>query len=168
MNPRFLILNRKLASEYTKNTEIPKTIIVSITDVESEPNHFYDNPNVVAIHRVQFQDVEKGEQGAITMLQAAGILGFVKAHLQNAEIVLVHCEGGVSRSAGVAAALMMIFKGDDIEVFENYKYCPNMTCYRSMLIAEYGEITKEQDELIRSKEILSIRSWSKHHLDCLD
>ena len=48
-------------------------------------------------------------------------------------MMIIQCDAGVSRSAGVAGALMKYYNGDDSEIFENPKYRPNMRCYRTML-----------------------------------
>ncbi len=49
--------------------------------------------------------------------------------------VIVHCDAGVSRSAGVAAAILKFYTGDDSYVFENPRFQPNMWCYRKTLCA---------------------------------
>ena len=152
---KFMVANRKRAAELTKLESLPKTAIVSITDIGSMSNSFANNPNILGIHRVQFNDVEKGETGAMTVDHAVDILDFVKQHL-DAELILVHCEGGVSRSAGVAAALMKIFNGDDMEIFKSPRFCPNMTCYRNVLMAHFNEV---QEEEIADKENTSLKVW---------
>ena len=48
-------------------------------------------------------------------------------------------------NAGVAAAIMKALFGDDWEVFDNPKYVPNMTCYRTVLDAFYYEEKKRQE-----------------------
>ncbi len=45
--------------------------------------------------------------------------------------VIVHCEAGISRSAGVAGALSLIYNGSDQYYFD--KFLPNMFVYRKIL-----------------------------------
>lgn len=45
--------------------------------------------------------------------------------------VLVNCEMGISRSAGIAAAIARVKLGDDDSYFE--RYCPNRRVYEMML-----------------------------------
>jgi len=54
---------------------------------------------------------------------------------EGAEVMMVHCEAGVSRSPGVAAALSKIHLGEDQEFFDNYT--PNMLVYRKILNEHY-------------------------------
>lgn len=66
---------------------------------------------------------------------AKAIVDFVMANKHNGKHFIVQCDAGVSRSAGVAAALMKYFNGDDSPIFDNSQYCPNMRCYRMVLEA---------------------------------
>ena len=52
----------------------------------------------------------------MTIQDAEKILNFVKGY-PGPEDILVHCGAGVSRSAGVAAALSLILNGSDWEIF---------------------------------------------------
>ena len=49
--------------------------------------------------------------------------------------VIVHCDAGISRSAGVAAAILKYTTGDDSSIFQNGLYDPNIWCYRKTLEA---------------------------------
>jgi hypothetical protein len=68
----------------------------------------------------------------------------------------VHCGAGVSRSAGVAAALGKWLNNDDGFIFNNFSYCPNFTCYRLVLNEALGSINeKELKELFTE----NIEGW---------
>lgn len=62
--------------------------------------------------------------------QARKVVEFVKDSSAKTMIV-VNCEAGISRSAGVAAALRKHFNGDDMEVFNRAH--PNMFVYRKLM-----------------------------------
>lgn len=49
--------------------------------------------------------------------------------------VIVHCDAGISRSSGVAAAILKFCTGSDKEIFNSGRYLPNMWCYRKTLEA---------------------------------
>jgi predicted protein tyrosine phosphatase len=50
---------------------------------------------------------------SFTASQAAELLDFVEQVWDRVEVLLIHCEAGMSRSPGVAAALSRIYYGDD-------------------------------------------------------
>ena len=50
------------------------------------------------------------------------------------------------KNAWVAAAIMNALFGDDWEVFDNPKYVPNMTCYRTVLDAFFFEEKSERSD----------------------
>ncbi len=62
---------------------------------------------------------------------ARAIWDFMERHLEGLERVVVHCDAGVSRSPGVAAALAKCLDGDDAEFFRRYR--PNMRVYRTLV-----------------------------------
>ena len=69
---------------------------------------------------------------------AKHILFFVESFKLDTNMIVVHCEAGISRSAGVAAALSLILNKTDQYYFDHY--CPNMLVYRKIL----NEYFKEQ------------------------
>lgn len=63
--------------------------------------------------------------------------------------LIVHCSAGISRSAGVAAAIhealgWPIANARDNDVFRDGKFAPNMHCYRTMLRALGSDVTQEE------------------------
>ena len=64
-----------------------------------------------------------------------GIKQFILKYINDTDLdlIIVQCEAGQSRSAGVAAALMKYVWNDDTAIFNNKKYTPNMLCYRTVL-----------------------------------
>lgn len=62
---------------------------------------------------------------------AQKIIEFVKEHSVEMEVLMVHCEGGQSRSAGVAAAIAKLYLPSDDPFFK--AYTPNMRVYRRIL-----------------------------------
>lgn len=64
---------------------------------------------------------------------AIQILDFVDLYKNKIEMIVVHCEAGISRSAGVAGALSLILNSSDQYYFDHY--LPNMLVYRKILNA---------------------------------
>ena len=87
---------------------------------------------------LQFHDLDtltgedKYDKFLFTENDADQILDFVAAHPE-AELIIVHCDAGVSRSAGIAAALSKVLTGSDVKIFNSKLYQPNMHIYRTIL-----------------------------------
>ena len=79
----------------------------------------------------RFQEVPQ-HYNLFTDKMAKEILGFVISH--PCGVLLVNCEAGISRSAGVAAAIGKVFNGDDTFVFNSGRYMPNMLVYSKILM----------------------------------
>lgn len=62
---------------------------------------------------------------------ACKILDFVSDWVLDINQVVVHCEAGISRSAGVASALSLIYNKKDQYYFDNY--LPNTLVYRKII-----------------------------------
>lgn len=62
---------------------------------------------------------------------AKNILDFVSRYSYMVDLIVVHCEAGISRSAGCASALSLIYNGEDQYYFDHY--LPNMLVYRKII-----------------------------------
>lgn len=134
----FKVFSRSSAIAYSFKKEIPKTEIISISDSYDFCPRFNKNQNILRVLYLKFDDVEKGEPNCITTEDAKKIVKFINTVNKDIEQIIVHCEAGVSRSAGICAAIMKYLTGDDSEIFDNSKYCPNITCYRTVLNEFYS------------------------------
>ncbi len=74
---------------------------------------------------------------------ANNIVNFVN-NFNEIDTIIVHCDAGQSRSAGVAAAIAKFFNGDDEQFFSgggmygSPRYTPNRLAYRKVLQAFHG------------------------------
>ncbi len=103
--------------------------IISITDVFEPLANIPANYNTRCCLRLQFNDVFEDESGTMCQADADDIAEFVYDIDENrieADEIWIHCEGGVSRSAAVAAAISKHLYDDDMWVFSNPAYYPNM------------------------------------------
>lgn len=125
----FIVLSRRQVSGFT--SERPY-IVISITDPGRSPAYVAEAPTRLGLLRLQFNDIHcpKGSRILFDSEIADEILEFVAAHPE-AEIVVCQCEAGISRSAGVAAALAKVHGGDPAHYFE--KYLPNRFVYSTIL-----------------------------------
>ena len=161
------ILNRKEAKKFSYKPHDFKTAIISITDTDKADVIFEKNEvnGIRAVLRLKFDDVERDykNEHCITKEDAENIVKFVNKNKNKVDKFIVHCEAGVSRSAGVGAAIMKALNGDDWDVFKNPLKCPNMKCYRTVLNAfqDAGYFDEDPMEDIQIKEETNITKWKE-------
>ena len=128
----FSIMNRRKAIDFTydKCDEF-KYIIISIFGRGEDKAKFYNNPSLMGVLYCHFEDTEDSD--GISHKDAKDIIKFVQHCQDKINLIVVHCQAGISRSAGVCAALSRYLDGDDDWVFRNPKYKPNMRCYKYIL-----------------------------------
>jgi predicted protein tyrosine phosphatase len=111
------------------------------------------NEFTYGVLQLQFHDIIAADEEAEKEVEKEGkyilfndrmakiILCFVTSNMTPpVEHILVHCDAGVSRSAGVAAALAKAVYGqDDSEFFSRYH--PNRRVYRAILNAHASTCT---------------------------
>lgn len=154
---KMMVMSRSDARRYSFK-DIPKTIIISIASIDEDKNNFADNDNIVDILYLFFDDVEKNEPNHITVDDANKIIAFINKYKDSNVELIVHCGAGVSRSAGVCAAIMKIVNGNDFPIFDNPRFCPNMTCYRTILETYFGAY---DEEAAAANEQHNIDIWTK-------
>lgn len=139
---------REILEKNINNFDVP-TIIISISSTGGIPPKslfLHSNPQVKGFITLAFDDVTTYCQGyyPITEQQARKIAKFVVRYKDSVEQIVVHCDAGIPRSAGVAAAIAKYLNNDDNKFFMA-PYTPNMTCYSKVLFALYLAETEEED-----------------------
>lgn len=140
--------------------------IISISDEGQDfPSLDVGNPNVFQILYLSFDDMEDGPS-SMSDEDAEQIVEFIQYVVSDGvRHLYVHCGAGVSRSAGTAAAVMMLDWGDDSDIFDDGHYAPNMHCYRMVLdAAGFGYNADEAAQ----KEARNFNLWKILHADDLD
>jgi hypothetical protein len=153
------ILSREEAEGISAHVILPHAII-SIGEPEprreGSPDQakFADNDLRLGLLRLKFYDIdmlsitnagykheiqESGGKGLFTDEQAVQVVDFVDGMKGKIEVLICHCEAGISRSSGMAAAINLVVNGSDEEIFKNIKYLPNMFVYRKVLNAFMGD-----------------------------
>ena len=131
---KFIIMNKKEIQDYKTDM---KHILISISSPDTLKVAIAPNKSCLGILHLDFHDFDDAKRDypeyikLFTKKQAQAILKFVTRYILNTEVVICQCEAGISRSAGVAAALSSIENGDDTYIFKNY--VPNMLVYRTIL-----------------------------------
>ena len=131
---RVNVMSRAAAIRYCHQPHTEESIIISIsdelTDYPSAPFRSSQN-GVKDILRLRFDDVDT-DPSAMTEDDGKKIREFLDRN-RSISSVIVHCDAGQSRSAGVAAAILKAKTGSDMQIFKNHAYTPNILCYRITL-----------------------------------
>jgi len=120
-------------------------VVISVMDPgDSEgPAKFQENEHTLGVLRLAFHDLygtkmeerieeSPGKYTYFDRAMANQIWEFVnKFNGQGIELIVCQCEAGISRSAGIAAALSKCLTGDDMHFFKHY--IPNQLVYRSLV-----------------------------------
>jgi len=135
-----LVLNRDFIGRY--KPAVPY-IVISITDPDRPFAALAASPTKRGELRLKFHEsaqkpdlpglegmFENTDEG-LRRDDAVTLLRFVRSHIENIELIICQCEAGISRSAGVAAALSRLYNNDDAFFFENY--IPNTDVYRALI-----------------------------------
>ena len=121
--------NKKIQSASYRKIGLP-CIVISISDVDAPPLRLAGNPDIRAVLRLNFADTGAGSPEAMQPADAERIAAFVGAWEKDAQMIIVSCEAGISRSPAVAAAVMRALGKNDMEIWKNPNYRPNSFCYR--------------------------------------
>lgn len=129
------VLSREKAEIEVFNIKEP-TLIISIRDFKDpdKARVSIKNENIKGIVFLNFDDVEENDRYYSCITD----------------------EAGVSRSAGVAAAIGKYLNGDDMFIFGAPRFSPNITCYRKVLNTFMNEnVPLDLDKIKFSNEVFS-------------
>lgn len=135
---KYKIMSFDTCNNYCNKSHKKTSVIISITSFPKMPRvQKTATNNVQDILYLTFADMnyEDSPNGCMQMEDANKIAEFVNKWYDKVDTIIVNCDGGVSRSAGVCAAIMRVKEGDDWPVFDNRSKHPNMTCYLRTLKA---------------------------------
>lgn len=135
------VMSRKDAEKYASNY---KHIFISITSPSKDIANISISENCIDILRLSFHDCDgtnlherscsfKKLDKIIYFNEhmARQIINFVKKYENQVEEIAVHCEAGISRSAGCAAAIACMLEQSDVYFFA--RYLPNSLVYNTIL-----------------------------------
>lgn len=116
-----------------------KSAIVSFADEEDD---FLDFPKDSNVLKIVFYDIRPSstikEHYDRLLPEAKDIAKFVNQKILEGKDIICQCDYGISRSAGLAAAILERYAHRGIDVFANYKYTPNQFVYNKV----YQELMK--------------------------
>ena len=140
------VLSRRKAIAYCHEKHTRPVVMISISDpnMRYPSSPFVSRDNIIAaIVRLSFADADaqgkdvygRDASSADLMQPEDGrkIKAALDAHPDMD--VIVHCDAGISRSAGVGAGILKAMTGDDSPIYDSPMYRPNSHCYRTTLEA---------------------------------
>lgn len=153
------VMSRDNAVDYCRHGRFEPSVIISIsnpyTKYDTEPFKSEKN-RVIDILRLSFVDADcEGDLDVYGRVASAAdlmndekanqVVDFVEKYVDYP--IIVHCDAGISRSAGVAAAILKHYTGDDNQIFGAHRYAPNMLVYYKILKAfgDWGFIEEDGD-----------------------
>ena len=111
-------------------------IIISIRHPNKvKPEFNINNSSIKDILYLSFYDISEetksifGGYESMSPIDAILIRDFVLKWQNEIDTIWVQCEMGMSRSAGIVAAIMEYFDMDSKEILESNQYYPNKLCY---------------------------------------
>ena len=141
---KYKVMSRSACERYCRQKNDKPSVIISIKsswdridpDVYSSPEN-----GVKHILPLSFDDIDKEDDPDHCMQEGDGraVADFINRYYDEADRIIVHCDGGISRSAGVAAAIMRVKERGDFPLFDSHRKHPNMTCYL-MTLKGFGYI----------------------------
>lgn len=140
------VRSRKDMEKISKSISNP-SIIISIRDPDKKKAYFATNSNIVEVKYFAFDDwdvVDNTDNQLISDVQAKNIAEFVSKYnnMEESFDLYINCEAGISRSAGVAAAISKVLTDDDNAFFRMYR--PNMLVYRKIYNAMINELNQKR------------------------
>ena len=128
---KFKVLSRLLAQEFKSDTP---WVGISITS-SGKDWPVLSEENRVGLLQLQFDDLDDRHRHLDKFIlfspeMAESVLRFVSEHL-SVPLLMVHCDAGVCRSPGIAAALSRILYNEDDDFF--HLFMPNRLVYRTVV-----------------------------------
>jgi len=140
MKLKIAVTNQHIIGEHYLDLE--NAVVISITSKNGSPANISTTNGLFEILFLKFDDISRTDLNLcaedFTLFNrdfAKKILAFVEKHTD--KLIICQCEAGISRSAGVAAALSKIYNGDDSFFYKNYR--PNSLVYNEIL-KEYHNV----------------------------
>lgn len=151
--PKIKVMNRFEAEKYSSGWHNTPAVIVSIADYNGIPANLEMNSKnkIKAIHREYFQDCEVPDKTTITFTQAQNIANFYNTWKDKVSLIIIHCNGGISRSSAIAASFQRL-ETKYPSIFNDSTKHPNSLVYFTMLKAFNIPVNKDEewDLLIKS------------------
>ena len=144
----FTVMSAQDAEEFIRKPHNLRIAFISITEAHGYHIDFDKSYDKIDFLPLKFDDCTTDIEGiCITKEQAVNIVKFILDNKSKVDWFCFNCSAGVSRSSAVCAAAMRILCNDDMPVFKDGYFCPNMTVYREILNAWVDIISDENEKI---------------------
>lgn len=147
------VLSRPKMAEMAAH--LPKhSCVISINTPGAE--HLYISAPTLYLN---FADAE--DETGMTMTDADKVVDFLKRQVEKGNYrIYVHCDQGISRSAGTAAAILRAYGKDEGQILDCSDYCINTRCYEFTLKAFHIEISDDDvSEARQRSKYAYLKGW---------
>lgn len=129
----YKVMNRNHCEKYCTRDHSETSVIISIKSPWDCDAIVYSSEmnGVKDILRLAFNDLEyeKSSEYCIQKSDGEQIAEFVNKWFNKVDILIIHCDGGISRSAGVMQGILKAKLNDDSLITNNHNKKPNKTCF---------------------------------------
>lgn len=125
------VLSREKAVKLSYSCKEDIVIISISTPLDARPK-FCDNPHIKGIFRMSFYDVMEGDAQDYEPPKESDFVGlkrFIDENKEKIDGIIVHCDAGISRSAGCAMAVADYVGCENIVRTQGGHFRPNFTVY---------------------------------------
>lgn len=126
---KITVMSKEQAEAYSRQRLDHKVAIISINSFDAPKAELSFNEYIVDVLYLTFDDYDFDSKTSMKPSDAYEIVEFLKNNIGFVDELVVHCLMGISRSAGVAAAISKHLYDDCTEIFESSKMDANMHCF---------------------------------------
>jgi len=144
-----------------QSNQTGESIIISIADPDNDHPEIDTFRGLQSILKLSFHDITPAmnvpeKYKHMSDEQAVEVAEFIKEH-KDIDKLIVQCDAGISRSAGLGAGVFAFLSNSENEILTDSRYIPNMWVYYQTLRACLLEpCPPVQTEDVSVKEMLSL------------
>ena len=143
----------KVAELYARQNHSKTSAVISIHSIinNTNPKIFCNEKNKIQdVIFFCFEDIRDNNEEhlvyGISDKDADDIADFALKWINKVDLLIIHCDGGISRSPGVCAGIVKALGGDDSRFFHHYRMSPNIHCYEKTYAAMKKKLAEIQKQ----------------------
>lgn len=158
------VLRKTLACPLDQPPLVPVVAILACDQERNLPYLKITYPDMTHLLRLKFDDVLSKDERRLTQKQATQIVDFIHKYGIGDYQLILACRGGISRSAGMAAACAHALGQDETPFWTTPPYMPNEYVYTTLRAAFGCPATSEEIQRHIQENIDAIDKYPGHWL----